>query len=199
MNLKRHLFHIVEPSPWPLMCSFGAFFFVSGLVFYMQEHGVKFLFLGFFVLLLSAFCWFNDIINEATFLGYHTLVVRKGLKWGFLLFIASEIMLFLGFFWAFFHSSLCVAVELGSIWPPIGINIIPVFDYPFFNTILLIVSGFAVTWVHRGIALGSFKECIDGFSITIILGFFFIFLQGMEYYEACFNFNDSIMLVLFIC
>ena len=192
MGRKRHLFHIVEPSPWPLLSSFGVFLFTTGLIFYMQEYSSKFFFFGIIILIISSFFWFNDIINESSFLGYHTLVVRKGLKYGFMLFITSEIMLFLGFFWASFHSPLCVANNLGAIWPPIGLIIIPVYDYPFSNTILLIVSGFAVTWVHRGIALSSFKECIDGFLITIFLGIFFVILQGMEYYEATFNFNDSI-------
>jgi cytochrome c oxidase subunit 3 len=71
--------------------------------------------LGFFILLLSAYFWFAEIINEATFLGYHTQVVRFGLKSGFLLFIASEIMLFLGFFWAFFHSSMSPSILLGGV------------------------------------------------------------------------------------
>jgi cytochrome c oxidase subunit 3 len=163
----------------------------------MQGYDSFIFIFGFFLLLWLAICWFNDIINEATFLGYHTLVVRKGLKLGFLLFIASEIMLFFGFFWAFFHSSLCSANDLGSIWPPIGINSIPAYDYPLFNTALLIISGFSVTWVHRGIALGLYRECIDGFFITIILGLFFIILQGMEYYESSFNLNDSVFACTF--
>lgn len=101
-------------------------------------------------------------------------------------------MLFLGFFWAFFHSSLCPSIVLGSIWPPIGLHIIKTADYPFFNTVLLIVSGFAVTWAHRGIALGSFPEVIDGLLLAIALGLCFLILQINEYYESNFNLNDGI-------
>jgi cytochrome c oxidase subunit 3 len=70
------------------------------MAFYMHRitHGGLLLALGLLILLLSAFFWFNEIISESTFKGNHTLVVRIGLKSGFLLFIASEIMLFLGFF-----------------------------------------------------------------------------------------------------
>jgi heme/copper-type cytochrome/quinol oxidase subunit 3 len=195
MNLKqKHLFHIVERSPWPFFTALGAFLFTSGLGFYMHRInlGLFLFFLGFLVLLFCAFFWFNEIIEEATYQGMHTLVVRKGLKLGFWLFIASEIMLFFGFFWAFFHSALSPSEEFGLIWPPVGINVIPTAGYPLFNTFLLIISGISVTWVHKGVCLGSFKEAIDGFFITIILGISFILLQMIEYYESTFNINDSV-------
>jgi len=41
-------------------------------------------------------------------------------------------------------------------------------------------------------ALGSFKEGIDAFIITIFLGFLFIILQGIEYYESTFSLEDGI-------
>jgi cytochrome c oxidase subunit 3 len=185
---------MVEPSIWPVLTAIGGFLFTSGLAFYMHRvtYGGFLFIVGFLILLLSAYFWFAEIINEATFLGHHTQVVRFGLKSGFLLFIASEIMLFFGFFWAFFHSSMSPSILLGGIWPPSGLVIISVVDYPLLNTGLLIVSGLAVTWVHRGVALGLFKESIDGFLVTIVLGLFFIFFQGIEYYEASFSINDSI-------
>jgi cytochrome c oxidase subunit 3 len=71
--------------------------------------------LGILILIIAAFFWFTAIINEGTFLGHHTQVVRFGLKSGFLLFIASEIMLFLGFFWAFFHSSASPSILIGGV------------------------------------------------------------------------------------
>jgi len=192
--LKRHLFHIVDPSPWPILAAIGAFLLTSGLAFHMHRilYGGYILLFGGSLLVMVAFHWFRDIINESTYLGYHTLVVRSGLKSGFLLFIASEVMLFLGFFWAFFHSALCPSAEFASIWPPLGIPVIKFFHYPLLNTVILLVSGFSVTWVHRGIALGSFREVIDGFLITICLGILFISLQMFEYNEALFNITDSV-------
>lgn len=191
---RKHLFHMVDPSPLPFYTGIAAFFFTSGLAFYIHriEFGFYFFLFGFVVLLFIASDWFSDICNEASFLGYHTMVVRKGLKLGFLLFIVSEIMLFFGFFWAFFHSALCPSIELGTKWPPIGINTISVIDYPLFNTLLLIISGFSVTWVHKGICLGTFSETIDAFIVTITLGALFICLQTYEYYEANFNISDSV-------
>jgi cytochrome c oxidase subunit 3 len=98
---------------------------------------------------------------EASYLGYHTLVVKAGLKLGFYMFIASEIMLFFGFFWAFFHSSLCPAITIGSQWPPVGVSFIYPYHYPLYNTFLLIVSGFAITWAHKAFAMGNFREAMD--------------------------------------
>lgn len=155
--------------------------------------------LGFILLLLVAFSWFSDIISEATFMGYHTLVVRTGLKSGFLLFIASEIMLFLGFFWAFFHSALSPSILFNVTWPPMGIAFIHAFHFPLLNTIILLVSGFSVTWVHRGLSLGSFKESIDGFILTLILGLTFLLIQIYEYKQQVLIFQILFMLVHFIC
>jgi len=194
MGGKRHLYNIPEGSPWPLCVAIGAFFFASGLAFFMHRvfFGAFLLCIEMLTLLLSAIMWFLDLIKEATFLGEHTQIVRWGLKMGFLLFLVSEVMLFFGFFWAFFHSSLCPSVELGAIWPPKGIASIPVFDYPFFNTILLIVSGFSVTWVHRSIAMGALKNGIDAFFLTILLGILFIILQAGEYFDAAFCITEGV-------
>jgi len=195
-NLKysKHLFHVLEPSLWPFFIAFGLFFFLTGLGFSMHYiiTGYYIILFGLLMLIITSIYWFIDISREAVVIGYHSRAVRKGLKLGFIFFIASEIMLFFGFFWAFFASSLSPSIELGSIWPPTGLTIIAVFDYPLFNTFILIFSGFSVTWAHRGFSLGSFKNAIDGLFITIFLGFFFIFLQGLEYYESTFNLQDGI-------
>lgn len=191
---RKHLFHIVFPSIWPLLTSISVFFVVSGFIYFIHRiwFGGWFFLFGIMLLLYCSYFWFSDIIIESTFLGYHTLIVKKGLKLGFLLFLVSEFMLFFGFFWAFFHSSICPSILLGSIWPPVGITVISFIGYPFFNTVLLVVSGFAVTWAHRGIALGSLTEALDGLCLSIILGLVFLFLQIYEYNDAYFNISDSI-------
>ena len=188
------MFHVLEPSLWPFFLAFGLFFFVTGIAFSMHYvvTGYYILIIGLLILIVTSIFWLTDISREAVVIGYHTKIVRQGIKLGFLFFIASEIMLFFGFFWAFFHSALCPSVEVGSLWPPSGLRVIPVFEFPLFNTFILIISGFSVTWVHRAISLGSFKNAVDGFAITIVLGLFFVFLQGLEYYEATFNLQDGV-------
>jgi heme/copper-type cytochrome/quinol oxidase subunit 3 len=194
IKYPKHLFHVLEPSLWPFFLASGIFFFVTGLAFSMHYvmSGYYILLLGFLILVITAIFWFLDISREAVVIGYHTQIVRKGLKTGFLFFIASEIMLFFGFFWAFFHAALSPTMDLGSLWPPSGLKAIGVFDYPLFNTFILIFSGFSVTWAHRGLALGSFKDTVDGFVLTLALGLLFIVLQGLEYYESTFNLQDGV-------
>src|ERR1700753_4097575 len=106
-NKRRHLFHLVNPSPWPFIVGLAVFLFVSGFAFFMHRisYGGFICLLGLFALSIASYNWFRDITEEASFVGDHTLVVRRGLVLGFLLFICSEVMLFFGFFWAFFHSS----------------------------------------------------------------------------------------------
>jgi len=172
---------------WCILSSSGVAFYVHDVFF-----GGYFALLGLILVALSAFFWFFDIVQEATYVGHHTLAVRAGLRYGFLLFIVSEIMLFFGFFWAFFHASYSPSILLGYDWPPTGVTEIPVFEFPLFNTALLSISGLSITWAHRGIAIGSFSHSIDAFLITIFLGFFFVLLQMYEYYEASFDISDSI-------
>ena len=198
---RTHLYHLVEPSPWPIVAAFAAFFLLSGLAFTFHRilYGSWILILGLLLTLTTMYFWFRDVAVEASYLGYHTFIVKKGLKYGFYAFIASEIMLFFGFFWAFFHSSLSPDLSIGNKWPPTGvIGIFPYF-YPLFNTALLIISGFAVTWAHKGFGVGSYKESIDALLWTIGLGFFFVYLQGVEYYASTFNFSDSVYASVFYC
>jgi cytochrome c oxidase subunit 3 len=162
--MQIHLFHLVKPSEWPILSALGAFLFTSGLAFHTHRIGG-----GRFILALGALLsitvashWFYDSVSEASFKGEHTLVVRTNLKIGFLLFSVSEIMLFSGFLRASFHSALHPSVEFMLNWPPKGIIPIYAFYHPSLNTIILIVSGFAVTLIHKSISLGSFKYALDG-------------------------------------
>ena len=79
---------------------------------------------GLSMILYSMFVWWRDVIREATYKGHHTSAVQVGLRYGMILFIVSEIMFFLAFFWAFFHSSLAPTVEIGAVWPPKGIQVL---------------------------------------------------------------------------
>jgi len=170
MRLERaHLYHILPESPWPILIGFNMFFFASSLGFRLHDISISgyFMLFSLISLIVCVYVWFNDIVDEATYDGFHTRAVRKGLIWGFRLFIISEIMLFFGFFWAFFHASLCPAIEIGSVYPPMELSVIPTFEFPLFNTFVLIFSGFAVTWTHRAFSLGSFRDAIDSLLLTI--------------------------------
>lgn len=191
---QKHPFHIVDPSPWPFLASLGAFFLTFGTVMYMHfyQYGFFLLNLGLLLVIFIASVWWRDVIREATFEGHHNSYVRKGIKMGMILFIASEVMFFFAFFWAFFHSSLNPTLEIGCVWPPKGIVAINPWHVPLLNTFVLVTSGAYITWAHYAILAGYRKESINALIATIILAIFFTGLQAFEYNAAPFNISDSV-------
>jgi cytochrome c oxidase subunit 3 len=159
---QKHPYHLVDPSPWPLLGSLGALASTIGGVMYMHYFtgGGTLLSLGLGMILYTMFVWWRDVIRESTYEGHHTFVVQLGLRYGMILFIVSEVMFFLAFFWASFHSSLAPTVEIGAIWPPKGIDVLNPWGIPFLNTLILLSSGAAVTWAHHAILAGFKKQAV---------------------------------------
>jgi heme/copper-type cytochrome/quinol oxidase subunit 3 len=149
-------------------------------------------FFGQIIILYAMFVWFRDIIREGTFQGHHTRAVQSGLLMGMILFIVSEFMFFVSFFWAFFHSSLAPTVEIGAMWPPRGIEVLDPWHIPFVNTLLLLTSGVTVTWAHHAILAGAKKQAVVSLVFTLILGATFTGFQVLEYLEAPFAINSSV-------
>jgi cytochrome c oxidase subunit 3 len=193
-NYQKTPFHLVDPSPWPLACSLGAFCVTTGTVMYFHNYngGGSTVMLGFLLLFLAGGAWFRDITREATFEGQHTTKVQLGLRMGMALFIVSEVMFFFSFFWAFFHSMLVPTVELGCVWPPQGIEVIGPWGVPLLNTIILLSSGVSVTWAHHAIIENNRKQALIAMYITLFLAKAFTILQVLEYIEANFTISDSI-------
>src|SRR5438874_637035 len=102
----KHPYHLVAPSIWPLVGAIAAGLITTGGVLYMHGYGWTLLIIGAIAVLATMAVWWRDVVREATFQGYHTPVVQLGLRYGMALFIASEVMFFAAFFWAFFASSL---------------------------------------------------------------------------------------------
>ena len=187
-----HPYHLVEPSPWPLLGAGGALFITVGSVIYFHYGLSQIMYLGILIVVIIMFVWWQDVIRESTFQGHHSLIVKQGIKYGMLLFILSEVLFFFSFFWAFFHSSLAPAVELGVAWPPQGVHPLDSFSVPLLNTAILLSSGGTVTWAHHAIVSGKREEAILGLSLTVLLGVLFTGLQAIEYYEAPFAISDSV-------
>nr|ULR86953.1 cytochrome c oxidase subunit III [Macquartia sp. 4 HNL-2022a] len=188
----NHPFHLVDYSPWPLTASIGAMTIVSGMVKWFHQYDNSLLLLGNIITILTIFQWWRDISRESTFQGLHNSIVITGLRWGMILFIISEILFFLSFFWAFFHSSLSPSIELGAIWPPLGITPFNPFQIPLLNTVILLTSGITVTWAHHSLMENNFTQTTQGLFFTILLGIYFTMLQAYEYIEAPFTIADSV-------
>ena len=192
MIIKRnHSFHLVDQRPWPLTGAIAALTLTSGIVKWFQEFNIDLFVLGELILLLTCAQWWRDIKREGTFQGLHTAKVTKGLRWGIILFITSEILFFFSFFWAFFHRSLAPAAEIGLQWPPAGISPFNPSQVPLLNTIILLASGVTVTWAHHSLIENNHSQTTISLTITIILGIYFTALQALEYWEAPFSIADS--------
>jgi cytochrome c oxidase subunit 3 len=193
-SVQAHPYHLVEPSPWPLLVSLALL--TTTLSAVMTFHGVSngplLLSLGLLSTILTMALWFISVTREATAQGNHTFAVQKGLTLGFLLFIISEVFFFLSFFWAFFHSALAPTVELGSVWPPAGIEALNTFEVPLLNTVLLLSSGATLTYSHHCLIAGNRKGSIFGLYLTIILAVIFTLLQAFEYYNSSFTISDGV-------
>lgn len=196
---KRHPFHIVDPSPWPFFLSISVLVTVLGAVAYF--HGIKLgkstLKFGFIFLIFVAIFWWRDVVRESTYQGLHTDLVVDGLKLGFVLFIISEVMFFFSFFWAFLHSSLAPAVEIGGVWPPIGFKVLNPYSVPLLNTFILLTSGATVTCAHSRIILFDIYEAAIWLAVTIIFALFFTYFQFNEYVAAPFDISDGIYASVF--
>lgn len=190
--MLRQPFHLVEFSPWPLIGSIGALVITVGFAGWFHGHGLNCALLGVFIILITIVQWWRDVVREATFIGFHTSNVRKGLRWGMILFIASEVLFFFAFFWAFFHRRLAPVYELGCRWPPTGIEVINPFSVPLLNTAVLLGSGVRVTWAHHRLIESDRSNYIQGLGLTVILGRYFTILQVGEYIEASFSIADRV-------
>lgn len=197
MNINKYQhfpFHLVDQSPWPILVSFSLLNMTIGAVMYMHGfyNGGILLTLGFILTTSGMVLWFRDVITEGTLLGCHTKEVKSGLMLGIVLFIISEVFAFLSVFWAFFHSSLSPAIEIGGSWPPVGITPLDPFAIPLLNTFLLLTSGAFITYGHHALIAGNRKGAINATFVTIIFAIIFTALQYYEYSEAAFTMSDSV-------
>lgn len=193
---KNHDYHILPPDIAPLATTIGAFTFTTGMVLFMHKMpgGAFVPWAGFAILLAAMFMWFSKIVNEAH-AGDHTPVVQLHQRYGMILFIASEVMFFVGWFWAFFDFSLFpsdLAEVIGGQWPPKAIEaVMDPFALPLLNTLILLCSGTTVTWAHHSLIHGDRDGLKKGLWATILLGALFSCIQAYEYLHAPFGFGGN--------
>jgi len=187
----KHPYHLVDPSPWPLLAALSGGALLFGIVLNSHE-GIRWMFLvGLAGLLFTMFMWWRDVLRESRQAGVHTPIVRLGLRYGMILFIASEVMFFVAFFWAYFHFAIFpehVSGAAEAVWPPAGIKTFDPFHLPLLGTLILLLSGCTVTWAHHGVLHNNRRAMIQGLALSVLLGISFSALQVLEYTEAPFAF-----------
>lgn len=220
-HANEHDYHLVDPSPWPAAGALGAFVLAVGAVMYFvdakdAEPGANAWVMapGFAIVFATMFFWWRDVIKEAH-AGDHKPVVSIHLRYGMIMFIASEVMFFVAWFWAFFDVSLYPSgvsnvgdtanqvglttrdALTGGHWPPKPAEgtFEKTFDpwgLPLVNTLILLLSGTTVTWAHHALLENDRKGLIQGLALTVFLGALFTALQVYEYGHAGFTFGGHI-------
>ena len=196
---KPHPYHIVRPSIWPLVASVVAGIFAMGMVLYMHDAsigamkiGFKGIVIGVLGILAVMFFWWKDIIFETVSEKIHNRVTEIGMRYGMSLFIASEVMFFVAFFWAFFNGAFFPTEAIGFVWPPSNIHIVDPTELPLMMTCILLLSGCTVTWAHHAVLNGDRKGLTMGLGLSVLLGIIFLGFQVYEYTHLNFGFSDSI-------
>ena len=202
-HARGHSYHLVDPSPWPAVGAVGALVTAFGLIFHMHDVTPWVLVVGAAILVYTMIGWWRDVVDEGEVRGDHTPVVQIGLRYGMVLFIASEVMFFVAWFWAFFDASLYPGGEnsmeligraehTGGQWPPTGVTPFNPWSLPFLNTLILLTSGTTVTWAHHALKEGDRRNMIRGLWLTILLGVAFTGVQAYEYAHASFTMDGGI-------
>jgi cytochrome c oxidase subunit 3 len=212
----HHDYHLVDPSPWPIVGSVAALMLAVGLISWMHKifAAAPLLFAaGAIGVLYTMVGWWRDVIREAQHDGYHTRVVQISHRYGMILFIASEVMFFVAWFWAYFSSALFPAdmhqivrgalfgcgagvapdaCHVAGVWPPKGIETFDPWHLPLLNTLILLTSGTTVTWAHHALLHDDRKGLKFGLICTIVLGLLFTSVQAYEYSHAAFHYSGHI-------
>nr|YP_010879017.1 cytochrome c oxidase subunit III [Batracomorphus nigromarginattus]WHE42669.1 cytochrome c oxidase subunit 3 [Batracomorphus nigromarginattus] len=190
--MNNHKFHMVNNSPWPVLISFSMLLLTTSAVVWMHKNNPYMLIMSLILTIMLSSQWWRDIIRESTFQGIHNKKIIKLMKWGMMMFILSEIMFFISFFWTFFHMSLSPSIEMGLNWPPMGIEPMKPMNIPLLNTVILMSSGVSITLAHNFIMNKMLSKTIKMMWITIFLGVYFSIIQLYEYMECSFSISDSV-------
>jgi cytochrome c oxidase subunit 3 len=217
----NHDYHLVKPSPWPILGAIGLLLMMLGMAGYMKglffiEKGTWWAPLpGLAWLIWVLIGWWSDVLKESRG-GDHSEVVQISLRYGMVLFIASEVMFFVAWFWEFFEMAIFHTLRASphydianpdlenlrnwTKWPitqitkegPQQVHPFDPFHLPLVNTLILLLSGTTVTWAHHALQVGDRRSAKIGLLLTILLGISFTAFQAIEYSEAGFSYDGSL-------
>jgi cytochrome c oxidase subunit III len=186
-----HPYHLVTPSIWPLCGAFSAMLIAAGIIFVAHFNNYIVLALGALGAFATMYVWWRDVIAESRTPDLHKLITQIGMRYGMALFITSEVMFFVSFFWNYFNYFFFpdkMGTAFAAVWPPQGVNTIDPFAIPLFNTMTLLLSGTTITWAHHALIEGNNRDTVRGLALTVMLGLMFLCGQAWEYTHSPFPF-----------
>ena len=187
-----HDFHLVDPSPWPILAAFSLMFFAGGSAFFFHDkpYAEYAMLGGLLSLFYVSYRWWRDCITEGKAKPtHHSTTVQNGLRLGMLMFITSEVMFFFAFFFSYFTTAIYPMEIMGDtnwpiaegVFPPAGQKTIDPWSLPLFNTLLLLLSGTTVTWAHAALLSNNRRDLVRALFATVGLGLIFTAVQALEY------------------
>ena len=208
-NAADNQYYVPHGTKWPFIGSIGLTTLVVGFINQLNgsENGKYVMIVGAVILIYMMFGWFGEVIAESensVYKSWEDKSFRLGMSW----FIFSEVMFFAAFFGALFYARVLSVPWLAgagdeletnrllwdgftAAWPTngpgeVGGDYKPMgpWGLPAINTLILLTSGVTVTWAHHAIKHDDRKNLIRGLTLTVLLGFLFVFLQAVEYKEA---------------
>lgn len=188
-GLRSHKQHLCDASPWPLILSLVLFGVTSGFVMIFRSSVVPSVLI---LTILVGFFWGSDIVSEGSYLGIHISVVSNSILISIKIFIFSEVMFFVGFFWSLYYTIFTRESLVGIVFPPMGVEVLDPYGIPLLNTILLLSSGVTVTWRHHSLVSGEYNDASNGLLLSIILRVIFLYCQYVEYSNASFSISDGV-------
>jgi cytochrome c oxidase subunit 3 len=202
-HAQHHDYHLVDPSPWPIIGAVSGFLLALGGILWMHDAttAAPLIFgVGVIGTIYTMIGWWRDVIREAELQGHHTRVVQLHHRYGMILFIASEVMFFVAWFWAYFNTALfpddvhqVLRTDLiGGVWPPANIETFDPWHLPLLNTLILLTSGTTVTWAHHALLENDREGVKWGLILTVVLGVAFTCVQAYEYVHASFSYAGNI-------
>jgi len=188
-RLRFHIQHLCDASPWPLLLSLVLFRVTSGFVIIFRQRIIPWILL---ITIIVSFFWGSDIISERSYLRIHINRVSYSLLMSMKIFIFSEVIFFVRFFWSLYYTIFTGESLVGMVFPPIGVEILDPYGIPLLNTVLLLSSGVTVTWGHHSLVSGNYSDASNRLLLSIVLGLVFLYCQYVEYGNANFSISDGV-------
>lgn len=191
---RIHYYNNIAFTSAPFYLSVFIFYSVlAGIVYDMKlEYLMGYVLTPFIMFVGHIFSWINELSSESVYYGRYNSKIRMSLLVGFILFLVSEAMLFLGFFWTFFDRLFALPAHVPQMYTIEHINCT---GAPLLGTVLLIASGYCANISFYQAHAYELSRMMH--RISIVLGMAFLAIQVYEYQELMSSISYNVFYSIF--